>query len=186
MTKRIHPIEWDGKVWTASDLAREYDLPPATFIDRIWRGWPVKCALTVKPKPRPVRKYYYNGQYYTVRQLAALNGELTPDGIKYRLERGQSIKQIVETPKHPGTQRAESKRPKKQKPGRWVPRHTAEDLARCRKCRYSEDDSNLVVCMYLANHRPPERRGCEPGKNCKRFERKTAESERKKREGIVS
>lgn len=51
-------IEYNGKVYNSSELARAHGLNPVTFRNRLNFGWDVEKALTAPVKKGGVRKYY--------------------------------------------------------------------------------------------------------------------------------
>lgn len=175
---------YNGQLYTLKEISQIYGIKPYTFLTRVRNGWSVEKAIDTKPRAH--KKYLYKGQYYSVGELSKLHGNLSPHGIQRRFERGMTIDQVMTMPKQSGgVPYSVNPKVKKQviepKPALWKPHRSEADMAKCKKCRYSEKDSGgHVLCMYLDLHDPPERRGCEPGKNCKKFEPKTKKSDKMK------
>lgn len=100
--------------------------------------------------------------------------------MRDRLRNGMSPEQAVLEPKSNGKRITpkivtEIKRVKRKG---WQPAKSPEDIRKCKRCRYSEKIGSELCCMYAVLHSPPERRGCEPGKNCTKYEGKSKESEK--------
>lgn len=176
---------YNGKLYTLKEITEMYGIKPYTFLNRVRNnGWSVEKAI--ETKPRKFNRYLYKGQYYTTGQLAKLHGDLSPHAIRLRLEKGMTVEQIMEMPKQSGgipySVNPKVKKIKAEpKPPDWKPHRFEADMKKCRKCAYSEKDSGgHVVCMYLVLHDPPERRGCEPGKNCTKYAPKTKKSDKVK------
>ena len=70
-----------------------------------------------------------------------------PSTVRKRLNDGMTILEALTTPNHPGSKKTETERLSIKK-----------IYAKCRKCRWSENDDARPICMYLVNHQPPQRR----------------------------
>lgn len=49
-------VEWDGKVWSTSALAREYGINRSVLNHRLAHRWPVEKALFTPVGPAPIRR----------------------------------------------------------------------------------------------------------------------------------
>lgn len=89
-----------------------------------------------------------------------------PSTVRKRINDGMTMLEALTAPKHPGSKRTETERLSIKK-----------IYAKCRKCRWSENDDMRPICMYLVNHLPPQRRpvsaeDCALGKPGSVFERR--------------
>lgn len=183
---------YDGKMYTAEELAEMVGISTDAMQDRLTRWKDIKRA--VETKPRAIKRYLYKGQYLSARQLAKMHGGITEQGMNNRLKHGMSVVDALSAPNtKPGEHHSFARQPKqepqkppKQKHEEWQPHRSAADMAKCSRCRYSEkDNASNVLCMYAANHVPPHRRPCEPGKDCTVWEPKTRETEKKKQRPVI-
>ena len=177
---------YKGKYYTLTDLAMMSGVNYCTLQSRFRTGWSVEKAINT---PSKGHKYYkYDGKLYTVTDLARIHGDISPSTMQMRLDSGMSVEQAVMTPKQKGIPLSKVGEVKEVKPAPvqkgFVPQRSAADIKKCKKCRYSERDSGgYTLCAYIILHSPPERRNCEPGKNCIRFEPRTRKSDRVKMAG---
>ena len=183
---RPNYYRYKGEWHTLTELALQYNVNIKTLQSRMRCGWSVARAIETPSKPH--RFYKYKGKLYSVVELARLHGDLSPHAIQARLDSGMSVEDAVTKPKQKGIPYSVNPKVKKEPPKTveptWKPRRTAEDIKKCKKCRYAERDSGgYVICAYIILHSPPERRNCEPGKNCIRFEPRTRKSDRVKMAG---
>lgn len=176
-------IEYNGRIYSLRQLAEAHDLSYATLRSRLNGGWSVDKAVNTPVAQNAQRKWLYRGKLYTAAELAAMHGHLSTPAMLQRLKHGMSPEQAVVEPLTKGgkfIKRKDVEAPEPEKT-HWIPHNSPADYKKCRKCRYSErDSSSTVICMFLALHEPPERRGCEPGKNCTRFKAKNRKTEEKK------
>ena len=150
---------YKGKYYTLTDLAMMSGVNYCTLQSRFRTGWSVARAVETPSKGH--KFYKYDGKYYTVTDLARIHGDIP-------LSKAGEVKEIKPAPEKKG----------------FVPQRSAADIKKCKKCRYSEKDSGgYTLCAYIILHSPPERRNCEPGKNCIRFEPRTRKSDRVKMAG---
>lgn len=176
-------IEYQGKIYSLRQLAEAHDLSYATLRSRLNGGWPVEKAVTTPVTQNAQRKWLYRGKLCTAAELAAIHGHLSTPAMLQRLKHGMSPEQAVVEPLTKGgkfIKRRDVEAPEPVKT-HWIPHNSMADFKKCRKCRYSErDSSSTAICMFLVLHDPPERRGCEPGKNCTRWEPRDKKTEQKK------
>lgn len=132
---------YDGKWYTIKQLSALAGITVMAMRTRLAAGWGVKKSvetpiLCVRPR------YEYKGKLYTMVELAKLNGSLTPSGVKYRLECGQTVEQIVETP--PRDRRLNLQRTYVQ------PIRRSVDLTQCKTCKYrgGGDKETGIFCAY--------------------------------------
>ena len=176
-------IEYKGKIYTLRQLSEETGLSKATLNSRLEAGWGIEKAVETPLRITTLRKYPYHGKMLTAAELAALNGTITTKTMRERLNNGMSPEQAVMEPKTRGgkliTRKEVDAVPVSG--GRFVPHISPADMKKCKKCRYAEKDSGgRALCAYIILHDPPERRGCEPGKNCTRWEPRDKKTEQKK------
>lgn len=170
-------IEYKGKLHQIPELARSHGLTPGTLLHRVKSGWDLETALSTPPLERGRKHFYnYHGQKLTADELAAMHGDISAQAIAKRIAAGMSVEQAVAEPKSPGkpmpiVDREYEIKPVPEKKKTWKPHKTAADVYKCSRCKYSEKAGIEVVCAYIILHSPPERRGCDPGKNCTRFKR---------------
>ena len=177
---------YKGNWYKLSDLALMCNVNYCTLQSRIRCGWSVARAIETPSKGHKL--YSYDGMLYTVTELAKIHGDISPNTMQMRLDSGMSVEQAVMTPKQKGIPLSKAGEVKEIKPvpekKGFVPQRSAADIKKCKKCRYSEKDSGgYTLCAYIILHSPPERRNCEPGKNCIRFEPRTRKSDRVKMAG---
>ena len=177
-------IEYKGKIYTLRQLSEETGLSKATLNSRLEAGWGIEKAVETPLRITTLRKYPYHGKMLTAAELAALHGNISAKAMRERLNNGMTPEQAVMEPKTPGGKFIQRKEVKDAEPvsrGRFVPHISPEDMKKCKKCRYAEKDSGgRALCAYIILHDPPERRGCEPGKNCTRWEPRDKKTEQKK------
>lgn len=92
-----------------------------------------------------------------------------PTTVRRRINNGMTLLEALTKPpdKH-----------NKAKYSKKVP--VSKVYAKCRKCRWSENDDARPICMYLVNHMPPQRRpvsveDCVEGKPGSVFEKRKKE-----------
>ena len=175
-------IKYQGRKYTVSELAGICGIKPATLRSRLLCGWDIEKAMTTPPSHAvKIARWAYKGQMLTAAELAKIHGNIGEDAMRSRLRRGMTPEQAVKEPKSMGkaiVRNTETKR--KPKKPTWKPRQSREDVHKCKRCRYSEKLGSETCCMYMVLHVPPERRGCEPGKNCTKYKGKTKQSEKTK------
>lgn len=108
---------------------------------------------------------------------------INSETVRYRIEeRGMEPIDALTAPRLP-TNPPKKKKEEAEQSKTFIPRQSPEDKAKCKKCGWSERAGVDFPCMYMELHRPRERRGCEPGKNCIRF---TPKSKKIKDQKIAS
>ena len=177
---------YKGEWHTLSELALQYNVNIKTLQSRMRCGWSVARAIETPSKPH--RFYKYKDKLYSVVELARLHGDLSPHAIQARLDSGMSVEDAVTKPKQKGIPYSVNPKVKKEPPKKvvssWQPHRSAEDIKKCKKCRYSEKDSGgYTICMYIVLSHEHKRRGCKPGKDCKRFDPRTKKTDRVKMAG---
>lgn len=92
---------YEGKAYTAGELAAIAGVLTRTIHDRIYRGWTVgeavRGARDGKKKKGYNELYLFRGEYRTAKELAAIAG-MTSDAMRSRLRRGMDPETAVTTP----------------------------------------------------------------------------------------
>ena len=181
--QQARKIKYRGKTYSLRGLAEVAEISYATLRSRLNGGWDVEKAVNTPLLGHPNRKWMFHGKMYTAAELARIHGNITTQAMCSRLKSGMTPEQAVATPLTKGGRFI----PRKEvdavpvSGGRFVPHDSPEDMKKCKRCRYAEKDSGgRALCAYIILHDPPERRGCEPGKNCTRWEPKNRKTEQKK------
>lgn len=172
-------IEFRGKTYEGlADLAHDYNITRSALYNRLRAGMDLERAVT--SPMHQTNRYEYKGQLYTFGELSKLSG-INYRTLKERIRLGMPLEEAMTRPVLSGrhTKPKEPPRPVKKRET-WQPHQSVADKRKCSKCRYSERDGATYPCMYLVLHNPPERRPCEPGKDCTVFLSRTRETERRK------
>ena len=110
------------------------------------------------------RVYAINGEVKFLAEWCRIYGA-SPTTVRRRVDSGMTLLDALTKPPEPHT----GSKPK--------PIPKPQIYAKCRKCRWSENDDMRPICMYLVNHLPPQRRpvsaeDCALGKPGSVFERR--------------
>lgn len=177
-------IEYNGQRVSLAQLAKEYGLTSGCLSYRLSHGWDIEKALHTEPvRDGTAARYEYRGKMYTIKELAQIHGNISAYGIRNRLVCGMSVEDAVNLPLAQGKHQHLEQTTVIKQPGiyhKFEPHNSPEDKKKCQTCCYSERDGQNYPCMFMALHDPPERRGCEPGQHCIRFEPKNEKTEQKK------
>lgn len=96
--------EYNGKMYNSYELSQMATVPgitPFNITDRInQKGWTVEKALTT-PKKDYTKKYLYNGNYYSTKELLKFSQVegLTVQNIRERIEAGYTVEEALSKPK---------------------------------------------------------------------------------------
>lgn len=113
------------------EWAKEYGRSAEMVYNRITKnGWDPIRALTT-PKHEPF-KYKYKGEMYTIMELAQMKKDLSESALRFRIARGSSIEEAMETP----NQRPTYKKVKKKKGEKGKPEFCCHPD--CDNCPYSD------------------------------------------------
>lgn len=183
--QQARQIKYKGKTYSLRGLAEVAGMSYATLRSRLNGGWDVEKAVTTPVSPTITRRWPFHGKLMTAPELAAIHGHISSEAMRNRLMSGMSAEQAVAEPLTKGgrfiRRKEDVEKPKVVPEPGWVPHDSPEDIRKCKKCQYSEKDSGgKVLCAFIILHDPPERRGCEPGKNCTRFAPNNKATDRKK------
>ena len=99
--REVRRYEYEGKAYTAKELAALAGMPARTINNRLNDGWTVEEAVRGardgKKKKGYNELYLFRGEYRTAKELAAIAG-MTPDAMRSRLRRGMDPETAVTTP----------------------------------------------------------------------------------------
>lgn len=94
-------VPYKGKDWTLKELAKLSGITRNTLYQRIAvLGWTVEQAVNIPIGNKGIHEY--QGEYYSVSQLAQLNGTITASGMAGRLQKVNeglmTMEEAVKTP----------------------------------------------------------------------------------------
>ena len=87
---------YKGLTMSLEDWASKIGMSKAALRQRLWTGWDFGKAVTT---PHMRRRYEFNGELYTLGEVAAMKTDLSKEGMKSRLEI-MSVKEAISKPRN--------------------------------------------------------------------------------------
>jgi hypothetical protein len=88
--------EWQGKLYTISELAEATGIMEKTLRSRLKHGWSVEKSIAQKQRRGPL--YAYHGEMLTIEELVQRSPGLRKHCIAGRLHRGWNVEDAVDKP----------------------------------------------------------------------------------------
>lgn len=83
---RPRMVTYKGEQVSLPELARKHGIGPQAVYDRLRRGWDIDRALKTPVKQQTVKRFEWQGQMYSAKELAKLHGGITETTMYHRLE----------------------------------------------------------------------------------------------------
>lgn len=150
---RAKMIAYNGEIHSLSDWARMYNMSPQTLNGRLHNGMTFEEAIN-KP-PDVGGSILYQGKFITYKELARLNGTITENGARSRIQAGWSPEKVVQTPSRQRMALAAEEDKPKKKPVKKVdkpkpkPKLKERYKKTCRDCKYRDKTGAETTCGYI-------------------------------------
>lgn len=149
-------VTYKGETHSLSEWARIYNISPQALNKRLRNGMTFDEAIS---KPTEVKgSIPYQGKYITYKELARLNGTITENGARSRIEAGWSPEKVIQVPSRlkTGVASVSVVKVKGKKREKKVEKPTPKepDITQCKSCQYRGGHGNRVYCDFaeLAGH----------------------------------
>lgn len=145
-------ITYKGKTQTTKQWSEETGIPVNLILDRLQKRLSVEEALSYPPKQRRDIKYEYNGELYSIPELARLHGSISPATMRQRLYAGMTVEEAMAKPNSRPGRKQRITEAKQKEVFMPVKRPKKIDTTQCKTCQYcgSLGNSKLsgVFCAY--------------------------------------